>query len=295
MSWGHRHGGRGYYGFPPYVPVAQRKAQAAAKLKKLAKKGTKLQPVVLQGRKIAATFWGKAWCDNLESYMDFSNRLPRGRAYVRNGSVLHLEIKPGEIEAKVAGSSLYTVKIRIEPAAPAQWLKLCKACAGQIGSLLELLSGRLSERVMGVMTRRESGLFPAPKEIKLDCSCPDWATMCKHVAAALYGVGARLDTQPELLFLLRSVDHADLLSQAVATDITAGAGSAEAATLAAGDLQDVFGIEIDLSTKKPAMKKAAPPTKPRPKKKAAFRPAQKKGGRPHGAKGKPSRRPRNAN
>jgi uncharacterized Zn finger protein len=240
------------------VPVAQRKAQAAAKLKKLEKKGARLQPVVLQSRKIAATFWGKAWCDNLESYMDFENRLPRGRSYVRNGSVLHLEIKPGAIEAKVAGSSLYTIKIQIKPAAPAKWKQLCKECAGQIGSLLELLSGRLSERVMGVMTRKESGLFPAPKEIKLDCSCPDWATMCKHVAAVFYGVGARLDAQPELLFLLRSVDHSDLVSQAVAADITSGHGAIEPETLAATDLADVFGIEIDKSdpphpvAKKPA-------------------------------------------
>lgn len=292
MSWGHRYGGRGYYGFAPYVPVAQRKAQAAAKLKKLEKKGTRLQPVVLQGRKIAATFWGKAWCDNLESYMDFENRLPRGRSYVRNGSVLHLEIKPGAIEAKVAGSSLYTIKIEIAPAAPDKWKKLCKECAGQIGSLLELLSGKLSERVMGVMTRKESGLFPSPKEIKLDCSCPDWATMCKHVAAVLYGVGARLDAQPELLFLLRSVDHADLVSQAVEADITSGAGAADAATLAAGDLQDVFGIEIDSSAQKPAAKKAVPPKKNALKKKTPPPPLPKKRGRPKGAKDKQARRPR---
>lgn len=305
MGWGY-----GYYGFRPYVPVAARKAQAAAKLKKLTKKGQKLQPVILQGKKIAATFWGKAWCENLESYMDYENRLPRGRSYVRNGSVLHLEIKPGAIEAKVAGSSLYTVKIQISPAAPAKWKQLCKECAGQIGSLLELLSGKLSDRVMGVMTRKESGLFPSPKEIKLDCSCPDWATMCKHVAAVLYGVGARLDAQPDLLFTLRSVDQNQLVSSAVEADVTAGAGPADAATLAAGDLADVFGIEIDtavkkLSTKKPVAKKAVAKKLARPAKnsivrKKAVAPVpppvteKKKRGRPKGSTGKKPRHLRRA-
>jgi len=262
MSWRHRHHSRGYYGFAPYVPVATRKTQAAEKLKKLQKKGLKLQPVLLESRKIASTFWGKAWCDNLESYMDFSNRLPRGRSYVRNGSVLHLEIKPGLIEAKVAGSRLYTVKIEISPLPPARWKKLCKKCAGQIGSLLELLSGQLSDRVMGIMTHPESGLFPSPKEIQLDCSCPDWATMCKHVAAALYGIGARLDQHPELLFQLRSVDQSQLVSHAVEADITADTRAAKSATLADSDLADVFGIEIDTTVKKPTARKS-------PKKKVA--------------------------
>lgn len=308
MGWRNRNYGHSYYGFAPYVPVATRKAQAAAKLKKLTKKGQKLQPIVLQGTKIAATFWGKAWCKNLESYMDFENRLPRGRSYVRNGSVLHLEIKPGVIEAKVAGSSLYTVKIQISPAAPAQWKQLCAECAGQIGSLLELLSGKLSDRVMGVMTRKESGLFPSPKEIKLDCSCPDWATMCKHVAAVLYGVGARLDAQPDLLFTLRSVDQNQLVSSAVEADVTAGAGPADAATLADGDLADVFGIEIDTAVKKPATRKPAAknvsPKKPAqiaPKsaaRKKALIPApppvpeKKKRGRPKGSTDKKPRRSR---
>lgn len=290
MSWGHRYGGRGYYGFAPYVPVAQRKAQAAAKLKKLEKTGVKLQPVVLPGRKIAATFWGKAWCDNLESYMDFENRLPRGRSYVRNGSVLHLEIKPGAIAAQVAGSSLYTVNVQIQPAAPAQWKKLCKECAGQIGSLLELLSGKLSERVMGVMTRKESGLFPSPKEIKLDCSCPDWATMCKHVAAVLYGVGARLDQQPDLLFTLRSVDHNQLVSQAVEADITAGA-DATAPAIAAAELADVFGIEI-AAAEPPASKKAAAAKKRKPAPAPSVVAKSKTRGRPKGAKNAKPRRAR---
>ncbi|MDD2240144.1 MAG: SWIM zinc finger family protein [Kiritimatiellae bacterium] len=270
MSWGRNTYRGSYYGFAPYVPVAKRKAKAAAKLKKLQAKGTRLNPVILQGRTIASTFWGKAWCRNLESYMDYANRLPRGRSYVRHGAVLHLDIKPGEVAAKVDGSSLYTVKIKIAPVVSSQWRQLCQECAGQIGSLLELLAGTLSDRVMGVMTRKKTGLFPAPQDIQLTCSCPDSATMCKHVAAVLYGVGARLDQRPDLLFLLRSVDQAQLISHAVEADITAGTGQADAGALGESDLADVFGIEIDTAAAPPAAKN------PRGKKSTTPKPVVKK-------------------
>ena len=164
-------------------------------MERLRKKGADVQPVRLTGRKIASTFWGEAWCEHLESFSDYENRLPRGRTYVRNGSVCHLAIQKGKIEAKVSGSSLYTVKIDIRTLPPAKWKSLKARCAGQVGSLLELLQGKLSDRVMTIVTDRDEGLFPSPKEIQLSCSCPDWATMCKHVAAVLYGVGARLDEQ----------------------------------------------------------------------------------------------------
>jgi len=207
------------YGWRPYVYVAQRRAQAARKMEDLRKKGVDIQPVKITGRKIAHTFWGEAWCDHLEKFSDFANRLPRGRTYVRNGSVCHLAIQKGTIEAKVSGSELYTVKIEIKTLPPAQWANLKTSCASQIGSLLELLQGKLSNQVMTVVTDRDKGLFPSPKEIKLSCSCPDWATMCKHVAAVLYGVGARLDQKPELLFVLRGVDHQELVSQDAAKEV----------------------------------------------------------------------------
>lgn len=297
------------YGYSDYVPVAQRKARARAQLKKMEKEGFHPRPVELSGRKIAATFWGKAWCDNLESYMDYENRLPRGRSYVRNGSVLHLDIRPGEIEAMVAGTSLYKVRVRIAPAPQARWKALCGECAGRIGSLVELLSGRLSGQVMAVMTRRESGLFPSPKEIQMTCTCPDWACMCKHVAAVLYGVGARLDQDPGLLFLLRSVDQNQLISQAVETDVTAGANTSGVATLAADELQDVFGLDLGAptvlpaapqkagrarkTTSVPARKKKRAVRKARgPKKAGAKKAAPKKRGRPKGARDKQPRRRR---
>jgi uncharacterized Zn finger protein len=219
---------------------------------KLAKKGHDITPVRIEGRAIATTFWGKAWCENLESYSDFENRLPRGRTYVRNGSVVDLQIKPGKVTARVSGSDLYDIDIKIQPLAKPHWQAISSQCAGKIASVLELLQGRLSQGVMEIITHHESGLFPKPSEISLDCSCPDWADMCKHVAATLYGVGARLDEKPELLFVLRQVDHMELIEQAAAGQVFASVASADKKTIADGDLADVFGVEIDSTGSSPA-------------------------------------------
>lgn len=230
-----------WFRFKPYVPVAQRRAQAAREIASRNKKGQKTSPVVIDGRTIAKTFWGKAWCENLESYSDYENRLPRGRTYVRNGSVVDLQILEGKITALVSGSSLYKVTISIGSLPKGCWCGIKSRCAGQIGSLVELLQGRLSKGVMDIVTARDDGLFPKPKEIQLSCSCPDWAGMCKHVAAVMYGVGARLDHQPELLFRLRQVDHLELIDSAVPTTT---AKAAKGKSIAAGDIADVFGIEL---------------------------------------------------
>ena len=191
------------------------------------------------------TFWGKAWCANLEIYSDYANRLPRGRSYVKNGSVLDLQIKPGEVYAKVAGSQLYQVTIRINQVPQAQWQALGKDCVGAIDSLVELLQGKLSTAVMQRLCEPKTGLFPPPKEIAMQCSCPDWATLCKHVAAVLYGVGVRLDQQPELLFALRKVDAQDLLGQAGAGLGQQTGFSGSARVLDDALLGDVFGLEMD--------------------------------------------------
>jgi uncharacterized Zn finger protein len=267
MSWNH-------YGFRPYVSVAERRRKASREMAKLAKKGKAIRPVQIEGRTIARSFWGKAWCDNLESYMDYANRLPRGRTYVRNGSVVHLDIRSGEIEATVSGSELYQVRISITPAAKAKWKSLCRDCSGAIGSLVELLRGRFSDHVMGIITRKETGLFPAPAEIKLNCSCPDWATMCKHVAAVLYGVGARLDENPELLFTLRSVNHEELITQAATASDLAGKTASAGPELAESEIGAVFGIELDPQAAAPVPALAAPaPAKARRK---ARKPAPRK-------------------
>jgi len=234
-----------YYGFRPYVPVAQRCQAAQREIEKRRKKGLNAVPIKIDGRLIARTFWGKAWCDNLESYSDFENRLPRGRTYVRNGSVVHLEINSGKISALVSGSELYSVEITISSLPEPRWKDIKGRCAGAIGSLVELLRGQLSRNVMDVVTQRGEGLFPKPAEINMKCSCPDWAGMCKHVAAVMYGVGARLDDRPELLFLLRKVDHVELIAGAVDGGPVADLSKPRRKkTIAAGDLANVFGIEM---------------------------------------------------
>jgi len=279
------------YGFRPYVPVAERRRKAQREMAKLARKGEVIRPVEIEGRTIARTFWGKAWCDNLESYMDYENRLPRGRTYVRNGSVVHLDIRAGEIEATVSGSELYRIKINIAAAAKARWKKLCAECSGGIGSLVELLQGRFSDHVMGIFTRQNTGLFPAPAEIKLKCSCPDWATMCKHVAAVLYAVGARLDQCPELLFTLRSVNHEELITQAVTGGELAGKTQVVEPELAESELSTIFGIELD--TGSATTPTAAPPptraAKPRGKPTKPHGKPTKPRGKPTKPRGKPTK------
>ncbi len=234
------------YYWRPYVSVAQQRAKAMKKIEKLRKQGKDIQPIEIEGRTIARSFWGKAWCEHLESFSDFENRLPRGRRYVRNGSVCHLEIKKGRIEAIVSGSEVSKVAVDIKPLKSPLWKSIKRLCSGQISSMLELLQGRLSDSVMSIVTDRDQGLMPLPKEISLKCSCPDWAVMCKHVAAAMYGIGSRLDSRPELLFTLRGVNADELITEGIALPklepIAAGN------VIADDQISDIFGIEIASQT-----------------------------------------------
>jgi uncharacterized Zn finger protein len=224
--------------------VAERRRKADREMRKLRKKGHPVSPVVIDGRTIARTFWGKAWCDNLERYSDFANRLPRGRTYVRNGSVLDLQIAPGEVKALVGGSVIYEVAVRVSAVPKKRWTSICGDCAGAIDSLVELLQGRFSKGVMERICQQKTGLFPAPVEIELSCSCPDWASMCKHVAAVLYGIGARLDDQPELLFRLRKVDEKDLIAKASIGIRLSKESPAAHKVLSAERLSELFGLEM---------------------------------------------------
>ena len=234
-----------YYGWRPYVPVAERRRQAVAKVARMRKGGREVSPVEIAGRKIATTFWGDAWCKNLEAYSDYSNRLPRGRTYVRNGSVIDLQIDKGRVRSLVSGSTIYEVDVRIKTLPKKNWGDIKKRCSGGIGSLVELLRGSIAKSVMEIVSRKGEGLFPSPREISLRCSCPDWAVMCKHVAATLYGVGARFDHEPEMLFSLRGVDPAEMVDAAV-TQSPKTAGSRRYRVLKTDELSSVFGIDIDM-------------------------------------------------
>lgn len=238
-----------------------------------------LSPVVIQGRAIARTFWGKAWCGNLERYSDFANRLPRGRTYLRHRAVLDLQIAPGEVTALVRGSENYRVAVHIAAVPKSRWTSLCHDCAGGIDSLVDLLRGELSRGVMERLCRPETGLFPAPGAIRFECSCPDSAAMCKHVAAVLYGVGARLDVQPELLFMLRRVHERDLIASAGSRVPLSKQALPAGRVLVGRDLSKLFGLELA-----PARKGAVPAARAGRK-----QPARQSQGRP---KGKPPGRPK---
>jgi uncharacterized Zn finger protein len=246
-----------YFRWKPYVPAAARRRTADRTAAKVQNKGRTLSPVAASRGAIAKSFWGKAWCRNLERYSDYSNRLPRGRTYLRNGSVIDLNIGPGEVTAQVMGSSLYRITVSIREVAGAHWQAIARDCARSIDTLVELLQGELSSSVMERITRPGSGLFPSPKEISFSCSCPDSAAMCKHVAATLYGIGARLDAQPELLFGLRKVDAKELIARAgegaAPVQKLPGAGR----ILDSSKLADVFGIDFGGVDSKPSHKPTA--------------------------------------
>ena len=264
-----------YGGWAPYIPVAERRRKAAREVERLRKKGHLAAPVVIEERRIATTFWGKAWCDNLESYRDFESRLPRGRTYVRNGSVIDLQISPLKVRAMVSGSSIYEVSVGIAELPKAQWQAVCRDCAGGIDSLVELLQGRFSEGVMKRLCRQDKGLFPRPSEIEFFCSCPDYASMCKHVAAVLYGIGTRLDEQPELLFHLRAVDENDLVARIDTAPPLTEKGPDAGKVLESDDISALFGIDMAAAQPEKKHTKSRPKAKDGVRKKVVLPPPEK--------------------
>jgi uncharacterized Zn finger protein len=242
----------GYYswGFPQYVSVGEKRAKVQKKLEQLKKKNPSITPLILQGAKLAHTWWGIAWNKNLEKYADYSNRISRGRSYIRNGFVLDFKISPGEVTSLVqgTGSRPYEVVIKIKPLNKEAWNEIKKQCEGKIESLQELIEGRFPRELIEIFTAKGKGLFPLPKEIKFSCSCPDWASMCKHVAATLYGVGVKLDDDPKLFFLLRKAEMDDLITEALRDKSKKMLKKAEKKTSRVIDDLDavkMFGIDID--------------------------------------------------
>lgn len=268
MSWN-------YYDDYRRPTVGELRAQAEKKIKSLKRSGAKLKPVEAATSRglIAKSFWGKAWCKHLESFSDYEYRLPRGRSYIRHGAVVDLKIQQQEVTALVNGSELYELSVTIDPLAPEKWAALKTKCQGKIGSLIELLQGKLSDEIMSLVVDKKDGLFPKPSEIHFNCNCPDWADMCKHVAASLYGVGVRLDESPELLFKLRGVDQAELIAlDSSVNDLTSSKSSRRRRTLESDAVSNIFGIELEDDTEEitpkprrrtaPTAKKAAVKTKP---------------------------------
>lgn len=200
--------------------AAELKRKSEASRRSAEKKGKTLEPVVIQGRAITKSWWGNAWCANLERYADYESRLDRGKRYVRTGAVIDLKIEKGKINARVQGSrkTPYKVEIRISPLSEDRCQEIIAACGRKIENLEKLLAGDFPEELKELFIQ-ENGLFPTPREIGFSCSCPDWALMCKHVAAALYGVGARLDQDPSLFFTLRGIEMGRFIDVAIANRV----------------------------------------------------------------------------
>jgi uncharacterized Zn finger protein len=237
--------GWGYY--PEYVPVAKKQADAKKALAKLQKKNPGISPVVIEGTKVAKTWWGIAWNKNLESYADYSNRIGRGRAYLRNGFVLDLQINPENVTAIVAGSGRnpYKVKITINALPKATWQKITEVCGRSIASIEQLVQGKFPKELESIFMQKGEGLFPSPKEINFDCDCPDWADMCKHVAAALYGIGARFDQDPTLFFKLRNIEIEALIKKSVEEkmeNMLKNSGKKTRRVMADANIGELFGI-----------------------------------------------------
>ncbi len=258
MSW-NRGWNRGW-SYPAYVSVGDKLSKATKHAAALAKKqGRAVSPVKPQGRKISNTFWGKGWCDHLDGMSDFASRLTRGATYLRNGSVVDLVIKPGRVESIVAGSEPYEVSIEIDRLQKPSFEALKKQCTGSIRSLIDLLAGKLEESVIKHLTHAETGMFPKPKQIRMKCSCPDFASVCKHIAAVFYAIGCKLDREPELLFVLREVDHKELIGiEALAPTLANDPLLQGEDALGGADLGALFGIEIDSGEAPPKQQPVKP-------------------------------------
>lgn len=237
MSW--------YY----YTDRHEKAERAERELNKRRRAGEVLEPILPSSKRdLATSFWGQAWNKNLLAYSDYESRMPRGRTYFRGGKVLDLKVETGRVTSLVHGSEIYEIEITIQALPETRWRALVKKCQGQVGGLLELLAGQLSTEIMREVCDLKTGLFPSPKEIKLNCTCPDWASLCKHCAATLYAVGTKLDKDPSLLFLLRDVDPNELAKNtatAVAKLTQATRQSSDRHAAVRGlDLSEIFGIEL---------------------------------------------------
>ena len=270
-----------HYGYPKYVTVAEKRAKAEKKLTALKKKNPGIQPVTIEGQAIAKTWWGKAWNKNLERYADYANRIGRGRSYVRHSAVLDLQVQPGKVSGLVMGStaSPYRVTVTIKPIAPKQWQHIKTQCKGKMESIKQLMAGKFPKALEELFTRKDKGLFPSPKEIELDCSCPDRAVMCKHVAAVLYGIGARLDQDPGLFFVLRKAKVNDLVSETVKEtkkDLLNRSKKKSSRVIdeESPNLSDMFGIDLDMDGSEPL-----PPAVPKSPGKASRKPLKPKAGK----------------
>ncbi|MCM1256300.1 MAG: SWIM zinc finger family protein [Roseburia sp.] len=227
---------------------AKLKKNASESIKKDKKRGKENYPVIIQGRKIAKTWWGEAWCENLERYADYESRLDRGKRYVRTGAVIDLKIQKGKVLARVQGrrKAPYKIEIRISPISEERCQSIIEQCGNKIENLEALLKGGFPDDLKSLFLEK-NGLFPESREISFSCSCPDWALMCKHVAAVLYGIGARFDENPLLFFELRGIDVSRFVDVALESKVEKMLQNADKKSeriIETVDYATMFGVDL---------------------------------------------------
>lgn len=230
--------------FPRHLSSEELRRKAE---KNRGKSGKAMEPVLILGREIAKTWWGKAWCDNLERYADYQNRIGRGKSYVRAGAVIDLKMEGGEINARVQGSrkTPYKIEVSIAPMPETRYRAALKSLGNRIENLEALVNGDFPLDMKSLFTDPKIGLFPNPREIHFTCSCPDWADMCKHVAAVLYGIGSRLDQNPLLFFNMRGIDVGDFIQRSVEEKLRSMLKNADTNSpriIKDQALEDIFGV-----------------------------------------------------
>lgn len=229
----------------PTAEELRRKAKASSA--NAAKKELKYEPILpFTRRSICTSWWGQAWCENLERYADFESRLGRGKRYVKNGTVLDLKIKKGKVEARVQGTrkTPYKVEIRISPLSEEKCGEIIDKCGRRIENMESLIRGEFPVELKDLFLAKD-GLFPSPREISFNCSCPDWALMCKHVAAVMYGIGVRLDENPFYFFELRGIDADRFINVALESKVESMLSNADKKTdrvIDDADLTELFGV-----------------------------------------------------
>ena len=229
----------------PTVDELRRKAKASSSSAE--KKKLKYEPIEPFSRqKICTSWWGQAWCANLERYADYESRLGRGKRYVKAGTVIDLKIKKGKVDARVQGTrkTPYKVEIRISPLSEEKCSAIIEKCSRRIENMEALIRGEFPDELRELFAGKD-GLFPSPREISFNCSCPDWALMCKHVAAVMYGIGVRLDENPFYFFELRGIDADRFIKVALESKVEAMLSNADSITervIDDADLTALFGV-----------------------------------------------------
>lgn len=235
-----------------YISISDQKAMALKSKKRLEKNlNRSLEPIILASTKLATSWWGKMWNTNLERYAEYSNRIGRGKTYVKNELVIDLQIEESKVFAYVQGKRRdpYQIAIYIDPTKPGLIEQIKEKCQGKLDTVEELLEGKFSKEISSIFMIQGAGLFPEPKEIKFRCSCPDYTSCCKHVSAVLYGIGSKLDVNPLLFFTLRGINLDDFLKDVIISKteniLDKGIKCKSKRIIDNANIEDLFDIDLD--------------------------------------------------